>query len=184
MRLDEFLPSAEFGEAHAIWVAAPPERALEAVKAVEPRETALTRLLFAVRVLPARLAGKWKRPRGQSLYELLLDQGFVTLADEPGKELVLGVVGRFWSVRGAQPRRLAGARDFLAFAEPGYAKAAMNFSAEPEGGGTRLRTETRVVTTDAGSRRRFARYWRVVRPGSALIRRDWLRAAKRRAERD
>ena len=85
MRLDEFLPSAEFGEAHAIWVAAPPERALEAVKAVEPRETALTRLLFAVRVLPARLAGKWKRPRGQSLYELLLDQGFVTLAEEPAR---------------------------------------------------------------------------------------------------
>jgi hypothetical protein len=49
--------------------------------------------------------------------------------------------------------------------------------------GTELRTETRVLATDAASRRRFGRYWRVIRPGSALIRRTWLGAAKRRTER-
>ncbi len=42
--------------------------------------------------------------------------------------------------------------------------------------------ETRVYATDASARRRFARYWRVIYPGSALIRRRWLRAMKRRAE--
>jgi len=46
-----------------------------------------------------------------------------------------------------------------------------------------LSTETRVYANDAASRRRFAVYWRLIYPGSALIRRMWLRAIARRAER-
>jgi hypothetical protein len=53
---------------------------------------------------------------------------------------------------------------------------------EARAGGAELRTETRVLATDAASRQRFGRYWRLIRPGSALIRRTWLGAAKRRAE--
>ncbi len=39
-----------------------------------------------------------------------------------------------------------------------------------------------LIATDAQARRRFACYWRVIYPGSALIRRMWLRAVKKRAE--
>jgi len=35
---------------------------------------------------------------------------------------------------------------------------------------------------DARARRRFKVYWFFVHPGSALMRRMWLRAVKRRAE--
>jgi hypothetical protein len=45
-----------------------------------------------------------------------------------------------------------------------------------------LSTETRVLLTDARARRRFRVYWLLVRPFSGLVRRSWLRAAKRRAE--
>jgi len=45
-----------------------------------------------------------------------------------------------------------------------------------------LTTETRVYATDASTRRRLALYWRMIYPGSALIRRMWLRAIARRAE--
>jgi hypothetical protein len=45
-----------------------------------------------------------------------------------------------------------------------------------------LTTETRVYATDASTRRRFALYWRVIYPGSALIRRMWLRAIAHRAQ--
>ena len=38
-----------------------------------------------------------------------------------------------------------------------------------------MTTETRVATTDPRSRRRFAAYWVVVGPASALIRRLSLR---------
>jgi hypothetical protein len=41
-------------------------------------------------------------------------------------------------------------------------------------------TETRVLATDDGARQAFTRYWRVVYPGSALIRVLWLDAVERR----
>jgi hypothetical protein len=82
----------------------------------------------------------------------------------------------------AQPwRLLRGPRrgdDFASFDEPGWAKLAMDWHAE----NGRLVTETRVLLTDDRARRSFRRYWLVVRPFSALVRRSWLMAAKRRAE--
>jgi hypothetical protein len=58
----------------------------------------------------------------------------------------------------------------------------MNFKLDAdEAGGTRLSTETRVFASSPAARRRFALYWRVIYPGSALIRRMWLRAIERRA---
>ena len=59
----------------------------------------------------------------------------------------------------------------------------MNFQLTESGTGScEVTTETRVHTTDASAGRRFARYWRVIYPGSALIRRMWLRAVRDRAE--
>jgi hypothetical protein len=66
----------------------------------------------------------------------------------------------------------------------GYAKAVMNFylAVRADNTGVILTTETRILASDPATRRKFARYWRVIFPGSALIRRMWLRAIKRRAE--
>jgi hypothetical protein len=73
--------------------------------------------------------------------------------------------------------------DFVTFGEPGFAKGVVNFHVQAVAGGTLLTTETRVGCTDEESRRKFRRYWRLVMPGSAAIRRAWLRAIRKRAER-
>jgi len=117
----------------------------------------------------------------EPLYGQMLDFGFVTIAEEPGRELVFGGIGQMFEVSGGLTPVFRGASEFFAFQEPGYAKVAMNFSARRVEFGTELRTETRVLATDADSRRRFGRYWRLIWPGSALIRRNWLAAAKRTA---
>jgi hypothetical protein len=58
----------------------------------------------------------------------------------------------------------------------------MNFLIAPDGpDGSLVSTETRVFANSAGAKRRFARYWRLIYPGSALIRRMWLRAVEKRA---
>ena len=183
--LDELMPEYEFAEAHSTRVCAPPARALRAVESVPLDEMPLVRLLFAIRSLPASLGGKRGLPseKTAALYEQMLDFGFIRLGEEPGREVVLGGVGQMFRLRGGVTPAVGDARSFLAFEEPGYARVAMNFSVEVTGDGARLATETRVATTDPDSRRRFGRYWRVIRPGSAVIRRDWLRAARRRAER-
>ena len=59
----------------------------------------------------------------------------------------------------------------------------MNFRLREEPGGwVRLSTETRVDALGSSARRLFAVYWRVIYPGSAFIRRQWLEAIRRRAE--
>ena len=65
---------------------------------------------------------------------------------------------------------------FAAFDAPGYVKVAFNIRVEPYGSGRALiTTETRTAATDPASLRRFARYWLLVGPFSALIRRLTLR---------
>jgi hypothetical protein len=183
--LDELIPRYEFGGVHRVRSSAPPDRALEALRQVTPGEMPLVRLLFAVRSLPARLAGKRGLPADSAvaLYEQLARM-LVPLAEDPGREVVVGGIGQMWRLAGGDSPAFRDTNGFVGFEEPGYAKVATNFSALPLDGSTELRTETRVLTTDLASRRAFGRYWRIIRPWSGLIRRSWLRAARRRAERD
>jgi hypothetical protein len=182
--LDEALPEYEFAERHHTRVAARPERALAAAKNATPAEMRLVRALLALRSLPARLTrgGALPADRTRSLAAQMLEFGFVLVAEEQ-QELVLGFISQPWRLAGGAMPHLRTAREWLDFGEPGHVKAVMNFRAVPSGPGTRLETETRVHATDPASRRRFARYWRVIRPGSGLMRRSWLDAAKRRAQR-
>ena len=186
MPLDEFLPDYDVNEVHSTRIAARPADVLAATHALTSREVRLATVLMALRALPAavlRPRGRWGRS-DRILDAPLLDHftrgGFVVLAERPD-ELVLGVVGRFWKLEG-EVRRVNGA-EFLRFDEPGFAKAVVNFHAQAADGGTELTTETRVKLTDDAARRTFRRYWRIVMPGSALIRRAWLRAIRQRAER-
>ena len=142
-------------------------------------------LLYALRSVPALLARERGLPRDRSRpqWEQMLESaGFLALVDEED-EIVLGYAGQPWKLTGG--RGVAGvssAEDWKEFSAPGYVKAVMNFRVDPAEGGASLTTETRVLATDEASRRRFGRYWKVIRPGSGLIRRSWLRAAARRAE--
>jgi hypothetical protein len=177
--LDHFLPVYDEHEVHSIAIGARPEAIHRALFEVTPAEIPLFRTLLTLRGL--------RRPGASARRPLIAgaqEGGFTILADEPGRELVLGVIGRFWGLRDRAIRPIRSALDFTAFAEPGFARAAMNFLIEPlDAESCRVTTETRVQATDARARRAFRLYWTVVHPGSALIRRLWLRALERRAER-
>jgi hypothetical protein len=185
-RLDELLPHYDFEEAHTRRVGASPAAALAAARAVTPGEMPLVVLLYALRSAPALLTpGRGlPRERDKSQWQQMLESGgFLTLVDEED-EIVLGYAGQPWRLAGGTRAGVSSAEDWKEFSAPGYVKAVMNFRAEPAEGGALLSTETRVEATDEASRRRFGRYWRVIRPGSGLIRRSWLRAAARHAEAD
>lgn len=165
MPIADALPVYHHNERHSIRVAASPDRALAAAREASLEDVPLVRALF-------RLRGLRAAPRGP-VWDALLTEGF-----QPFRDDTLVLIGKPWSPRGGLRR----VDDFIAFAEPGWAKMAMDLRAVPDGGGARLETETRVFLTDRASRRRFAAYWLVIRPFSGLIRRSWLKAAKRRAE--
>ena len=183
MKLDEALPRFDFRERHATRISAQAGAIMQALWEVRPEEVRMLRELMWLRALPARLAGRsvLGPTRGGPVLAGALRGGFVRLFEEEERELVLGTVGRFWRLAGTRVS-LDGPEAFLRFAEPGYAKAAMNFSIEPGADACTLTTETRILCTDAGARRRFGLYWALIRPGSGLLRRTWLAAVRRRAE--
>jgi hypothetical protein len=175
LMLDAYLPIYDVTDAHSVTIDAPPEEVMAAVRDVTPAELPLLVLLMGVRTLPRLLRGKPLRLHG-AILDGMRRTGFVVLEERPDA-LIFGVVGRFWEpssgIRPTQPE------EFAAFDEPGYAKAAFGFWLD----GSELTTETRVAGTDERASRRFRLYWRVIYPGSALIRWEWLRAIRRRAER-
>lgn len=99
--------------------------------------------------------------------------GFRRLVDLPD-EVVVGAIVRF-SPPGAVPWGSDPAGWFREFSRPGHYRVAMAF----DGHDGVLTTTTRVAVADEQSRRRFARYWALIRIPSGLIRREWLAAARR-----
>ncbi len=185
MLLDQYMPAYDFEEAHEIEVCAVPADAYRAIREVTPAEVPLLRTLFRIRSAPAHrlLASRLPFRSPESLIEQALHGGFVLLAEDPGRELALGTVGQFWRLGSGIPLHLADARAFLAFGRPDHAKAVLGFGvAAIPGGGALVSTRTRVRVPVRSARRRFALYWLAIHPASALIRRNWLRAIKRRAE--
>jgi hypothetical protein len=182
--LDRLLPTYDRNEVHEVAIQASADRVMAAVGAVTAREIRLFATLNWLRGFrTARLRALGiDDPAGLPVLELASRAGFVELVHGE-REVVWSVVGRFWRPSGGRVAGVHDAASFVAFAEPGTAKAAVDFRIEDDTGAScTLRTETRILGVDARARRRFKAYWFFVHPGSALMRRMWLRAVKRRAE--
>jgi hypothetical protein len=154
--LDAFLPAYDFSTRHAVAVAVDPVRADRALREVTFKEVPLVRALLLARGLGLRRAE-------DTVLGAIVPRATV-LEDVPGEGVVLTLSGQFWRLGGRGPEAPA--------------TAVIDFRALPGS----LATETRVHVPDPVSRRKFGRYWRIVRPFSGLIRMVVLRAAKRRAE--
>jgi hypothetical protein len=178
-RLDAFVPVWQFHEVHSMRIEAPPERVYEAIRRVRADEIRLLRTLTWIRRFGRDLPESVLNPGTEaSLIDVATRSGFIYLADEEPRELVVGtVIARPHGVRGKLTREV-----FRKDLPPGFTLAAMNFVVRPDGTGSFVSTETRIFANSPSGRRRFGAYWRVIYPGSALIRRMWLRAIARRAE--
>jgi hypothetical protein len=179
--LDHFMPEYEVAERHHVRVGAPPAVTLSAASDTDLQQSMLVRGIFKARewVLgsePDAVA----RPKG--LMVEMESLGWRVLAEKPGREIVVGAVTQPWmanvTFRGLAPD------EFRAFHEPGYVKIVWTLRADPVGSSESMfRTETRVVTTDVASRKKFRLYWARFSPGIVLIRRAMLGNLKREAER-
>jgi len=185
--LDTFLPIYDCNEVHSITVRASASDVFAAIKELTPSELSLlVHILFAIRTLPTRFMRTYRKPlqSEKPILEQIVGVSFLHLAEVPNRELVIGTIGQFWRLLGSTERKPAQTpQEFLAFNKPGFAKSVMNFRLIEENNCVRVITETRIQALDASARRKFALYWKLVYPGSALIRVLWLRAIKRRADR-
>jgi hypothetical protein len=158
--LDEILPAFDWHERHERALSVEPEVAVAALLATSAAPDSVVKTLFRLRGLStaSTIADSFRRMRFEELHR------------DP-VEVVVGASGTPWRPRG-------GIRSFHA-AGPGAVRMATDVRAVASGGGCVLSTETRIAALDDDARRAFARYWRLVGPFSALIRRRWLDAAAR-----
>jgi hypothetical protein len=176
------MPSFDVSERHHTLVHAPSERVYPSVRSIDLARSKLIRALFAARGIPLLIRRRRPVLRTMTLDDLVRT-GFMVLDEDPGRELVLGVVGRFWRPRGGVRR--IDPTEFVTFDEPGLAKAAWNFRLIPDGGErTFVTTETRVRVPDEASRKKFMLYWAAIGPFSGVVRRQALALIKADAEHD
>jgi hypothetical protein len=184
-RLDEIVPVYQFSEVHEITIDAPADLTYRAICAVTTNEIALLRTLTWIRRFGRPGPESILNPPGDKPFcDVALKSGFYLLANERPSEMVLGSFVAAPKAARVNPPPQITAATFAAIHSPGFGIAVMNFRLRSLASTrTRLTTETRVFATDARIRRLFAPYWRVIYPGSSIIRTMWLRAIKRRAER-
>ncbi len=170
MLIDEFLSEYDFVERHDISIHAGAADIYRAANEVDFSESFIIKWLLRLRGMSGTnvTLKSMKRSRFEILGETL------------NKEMVLGLVGRFWTLQGDLKK--IDAESFKKFDTTGYAKAVWNFSLAKDGDETRLSTETRIKCLDAESRRSFEWYWMLIRPFSGLIRMEMLKTIKNRVE--
>ena len=177
MLLDEVLPAFDATIIEHVVIDAPPAAVYEAARGMDFLQvhSPLLDAIMLARGLPARIGRKLRdRPTPPSPPAMRLADmfdtpasanglpGWVALGELPGRELVFGAVGKVW-----QPDidwKTVSPDAFQGFAEPDYAKLAVGFSIRDYGNDRSLLSyEARTAGTDAGARRKFLRYWWLVR---------------------
>lgn len=174
--IDRYLPRHQFSEEHSRYIPAPPARVLDVLGRPEVLDDPVARGLIALRETPNRLAGRLgfaSRLHHRPSFGIAQ---FTPLGRDGDREVAYGLAGRFWQSDYGLVE-MQDAEAFAALDAAGIAKLVMNFTAVPEGAGTRLTTRTRVWCGDDAALRRFRLYWLLIRPASGLIRRRLLKRA-------
>lgn len=180
MYLDDVIPDPDYRICHSRVVRAQVTVVWDELTRVPMSALPIAYALEAVRLLPGRLAGR-QHPRLAGRTFLDVTPIPILFSQRPQVVLSAGI-GQAWRLLGGPTPPRLDAAALRAWTEPGWIKVGMGFRLESSRAGTVLRTETRVVATDPGTRRAFAAYWFVIRWGSGTIRREVLRVVAHRAE--
>jgi hypothetical protein len=186
--LDEYMPAFDHTRSEHRVIDARPAFVYETMRNLDMlavRSPLLDAALF-IRGLPARFQKDSPPPPPSIRLADLFDrtgrglEGWIPLAEERGREMAFGTLGRFW-----EPNitwRTVPPDEFASFAQPGWGKIAASLSARPYGGERSIASyEARTSLTDEESRIRFGRYWRMVSPFVGVMMRALLADVGRRA---
>lgn len=174
MRLSHTLMvDPDCGEFHQRQIRAEPSAVWDALSRISLADLTITRPLMLVRHL-----GRKGQPAAAA--PLLTHGPVELLTSTPGSYAIGAAIMRPLQLH---PERhpVSTVAAFSAFHDPGWVKVLTDFSIQAADGGSLLSTDTRCQATDPATRKRFGAYWRLIRPGSDLVRRDMLRSVDRLA---
>lgn len=176
---DRFAPHPDFTLSEDLHIDAPPARVYQAVGELRPTDVRSTaaRLLVRIRGLPELL-----HPRGHlcGLDEVMLGERGILLGERPGREIVLGAAGRFWT--SVAEWYDVTPETFRDFAHPHSGTIAMAFSVtSQEKLSFRLAIETWITVADLAARPAISLYWHAIRPAARIVNRALIAAVATRA---
>jgi hypothetical protein len=176
--LDRTMPEYQFSEKHSARIHARPEQVMQAVRQVTFGDmkslVTLLKIRGAVLRAPVHNIGGWQEKR-------ILDGFSESAYLFGGSEHEIAIFGP-WNTRANRRPEVRTLQEFADYREQGAVKMAFDFTVEEAGEGcSKLTAETRVVAPD-GVSHGMARYWRLIVPGSGLLRLQWLEGIKKRAE--
>ena len=168
---EKYLPVYDFNEKHGILIQQPPEKIYGYVDDLDFSESLAIRLLFFLRGMSRTMMNKQGFTHGK----------FVEIEQIVNREIIIGLIGQFWKPSGNLQNFKP--HEFTAFNKTGFLKSTWNFELIPQGPATTLlTTETRIQCLGPEARKKFSRYWFFIQPFSGLIRKEILKAIKKKAE--
>ncbi len=176
--LDNVVPEYQFSERHSQRVRATPQQALQAVQQSTFGDMRSLGTLLKIRAAALRIHDTGESLQDKRVLDAFSSSGYLSAGSE--REVVMVGVA---NVRAGGPVKLQTLQQIADYREPGGIKIGYDFRVDDvEDGWCTISTETRVMATDDATRRGMGRYWRLIVPGSGLLRRQWLDGIKRRAE--
>ena len=176
--LDDVMPEYQFAERHSARVHARPEHVMQAI-----RESTFGDMKSLVTLLKIRGAALRIHDTGDFLHDKKILDAFSASGFLVGGNDHEVVMFGLMNVRLQQRPEIHTPREFVDYKEEGALKMAYDFAVEDiDDDWCTISTETRVMAQDEDTRRGMGRYWRLIVPGSGLLRRQWLDGIKTRAE--
>lgn len=167
MLIDKYLSAYDFNEFHSIKVNASANDVYDRMLSCDVSRSFLVKSLFRLRGMP------------KHLYTInhLTNMGFIKLDEQPGKEIVFGIITTSPTFNCCQSNVTPAS--FLQNRDASIIKAVINFHLQKENNSTHIiSTETRVLCGSNEMRKKFRLYWFFVKPFSKLIRRSMLKEMK------
>lgn len=187
MQIDKFLPDYAFGEFHELSVNVDAGKAKVVFGSTGVKEITVVHALMKIRGIAdtdtKKNFGTTSRVQGSEMISTP-DFNFFTVAPDEWMMFMILKSSMFGDKSGKpDPPEITSVEQFTGFNDTGYVKVAANFRFIGNGDGrTILSTETRICGLSLLDSRIFGIYWRIIYPGSAIIRRLWLDTIKKRAE--
>lgn len=167
MLIDKYLPTYHFNEVHSIEINGFVSGIYQKMLQCDFSNSALVKFLF-------RLRGMSKEVYS---IEHLTKMGFIKLDEEPGREILFGMVTNNPMFNNCQPN--VSSKEFLQKADGNIIKAVINFTLQDKSNSQHIiSTETRVWCGSKAMKRKFTFYWFFIKPFSQLIRKSMLKEMK------
>ena len=172
------MPEYQFFERHTARIHAGPEQVMQAVRQSTFGDMKSLVTLLKIRGAVLRIHDTGDFLQDKRVLDAFSASGYVSGGSD--HEIVMCGGANMRAKRSVAVRTL---QEFADYRQQGAVKMAFDFNVENAGGGwSTISTETRVLALDDSTRRGMGRYWRLIVPGSGLLRLQWLEGIKKRAE--